>query len=127
MSLGPGVCKPLFTIAMLLLYTFIWTVGKQSKVNDTKYFLTVLELSSMVLTKLHDSRVHGLTVSVRPSRNNLVILDSYVKQNFPASYSNRRDKGDNFPYYSLTLLHLERPKFCGILAVLSAIGLKCMM
>ena len=38
--------------------------------------ITVFELSSIVLTKLQDSALQGLTVSVLPSRNNLVILDS---------------------------------------------------
>ena len=37
-------------------------------------------------------------------------------------------KGKNFlPYeqmFSLTLLHSEQPKLCGVLAILSAIGLK---
>lgn len=39
----------------------------------------------MALTQAADSIVQGLTVSVLPSLNSLVILASYVKLNFPAS------------------------------------------
>ena len=52
---------------------------------------------------------------------------------FPFLYENTRNyecsakirKSIFFP--SLTLLHSERPKLCGVLAVLSAIGLKSVM
>ena len=39
---------------------------------------------SMERTNEHDSEVQERTVSVRPSRYNLVIEASYVRQNFPA-------------------------------------------
>ena len=64
-----------------------------SKTSSTQYYYikyinghnTVAAGSIIDLTKLQDSMVHGRTVSVLPSLNNLVILDSYVSENLPAS------------------------------------------
>lgn len=53
---------------------------------------TVSLSSTIALTQSDDSIVHGRTVSVRPSRNSLVIEASYVKLNLPASLEKDADK-----------------------------------
>lgn len=51
-------------------------------INYKKY--TVLLGFSMALTKSQEAMVQGRTVSVLPSRNRRVMLDSYVRLNLPA-------------------------------------------